>query len=688
MTNRSNVMGLHGLKNKPSRNSFDVSARNLFTAKVGELLPCAVYEMNPGDSIKIDASYFTRTAPLQTAAFTRLRENVQFFFVPYSQLWKFFNTQVLNMTKSAGGSDVSRIATSPFDNQKVTTSMPYVSTSALHKYLVDMMYSMNHINDDHDGSSIALSDTSTPRFFNNGEYRYAASSKLLQMLGYGNFPYQVSDYSKYVSPVGQYSDLTAPNLSIFRLLAYQKICNDHYQFRQWQGYDASLCNIDYVTPESNMSFDTQLENIDFLTENAKSSRPNFLDMRFSNLPLDYLNGVLPTAQFGSESVVSLGDVTSSGGSLGTLDVKKTNVLNSLSGAVMSLSVDPNSTPFQFDQKVSASNPMVIGALNPDGTASGMKTKTAGGGYANLTGLNITGSVSTSGQGSQTSVVSDVSLSGGSSGSVSGSASLSMAALRQAYAAQKYKEVQLANDVDFVSQIEAHFGVKPKCDNDTSRFIGGASSMIDINPIVNTNLSGDNQAQYKASPIGHGSSKIKFTADTYGVVMGIYRCTPVLDYAHIGIDKQLCKTDATDFVIPEMDSIGMQQNYVFELRSPCYSDTNKADSRDYTKSYGYAPRYAEYKTNFDKVNGDFCYSLKNWVTGLSDDQIAIVLSYTFNDNKLGDIAPELFNCRPDIVNSIFLNQRNLLTSDDKLYVGMVNMAFVTRNLSRYGLPYSN
>ena len=38
-------------------------------------------------------------------------------------------------------------------------------------------------------------------------------------------------------------------------------------------------------------------------------------------------------------------------------------------------------------------------------------------------------------------------------------------------------------------------------------------MIDINPIVNQNLSGDGLANYKASPIGNGSSKIKFTADT-------------------------------------------------------------------------------------------------------------------------------------------------------------------------------
>ena len=79
--------------------------------------------------------------------------------------------------------------------------------------------------------------------------------------------------------------------------------------------------------------------------------------------------------------------------------------------------------------------------------------------------------------------------------------LSIIALRNAIAVQKYKEIQLANDVDFASQIEAHFGVKPKHADDISYFIGGSSSMIDINPIVNQNLSGDGQADYKASPIG-------------------------------------------------------------------------------------------------------------------------------------------------------------------------------------------
>lgn len=627
MANRSDIMGLHGLKNKPSRNSFDVSARNLFTAKIGELLPCAVYEMNPGDSIRIDASYFTRTAPLQTAAFTRLRENVQFFFVPYSQLWKYFNTQVLNMTSSASGNDVSRIATSPFSNEKVTTGMPYISYSALHKYL----YKMGQVAKNLWGPSF-LDNFKNSDFDNNGEFRWSASSKLLQLLGYGRFDYQNMNFDAFSDQaVTGMSHL--PNLSVFRLLAYQKICNDHYQFRQWQGYDASLCNIDYVKPSGSMDLSPQLEQIDF-AHRKNSDRLNFLDLRFSNLPLDYLNGVLPTAQFGSESVVSLSN---------NKDLE---------------------TSSDYKKWITDSNPI------PD-NSDVLVSQYAIGNVANLTWQKA-----------------------GNGGSLlhshtipSEALSLSILSLRQAYAAQKYKEIQLANDVDFASQIEAHFGVKPNHADDTSYFIGGSSSMIDINPIVNQNLSDDGQANYKASPIGNGSSKIKFTADTYGVVMGIYRCTPVLDYAHIGIDRTLCKTDASDFVIPEMDSIGMQQNYLFEVQAPSFDATKIGfvDDEKFVKSYGYAPRYSEYKTNFDKYNGDFCFTLDSWVTGLPADMIDEICRDNLSSMQ---IAPELFNCRPSLCNSVFVNQNNYLVSDDKLYIGMVNMAYVTRNLSRYGLPYSN
>lgn len=642
-------MGLHGLKNKTSKNSFDLSHRNLFTAKVGELIPCSVFELNPGDTINLDTSYFTRTAPLDSAAYTRLRENVQFFFVPYSQLWKYFDSQVMNMTSTPNGADISRVASGLTSNSKITTQMPFVQYKALHEELtalanagIDSLNTYNYIKDN---------------LFNNGEYRWSCSAKLLQMLGYGNFPEQnfsvSKDQSKYKLDSFGNVDSSQPsnyfniNLSIFRLLAYHKVCNDHYTYRQWQPYNAYLCNVDYLVPDKSGSLD-----ISSLLpwKNNLSGKDNLtlLDMRFSNLPLDYFNGVLPTPQFGSESVVNL--------NIGSSSFTASGRTRSDTGEWQ----DNDGNPLPTDSSVFTSN-----AFNQDSLV-----------FQDSTGKHFM---------HHTHIIDgQLSLSGNAS------AALGIAALRQATALQKYKEIQLANDSDFVSQIEAHFGVTPKHSDTVSYFLGGASSMIDINPQVNSNLADWTQSNaIKAAPIGQGHGKIKFTADTYGIVLGIYRCVPVLDYAHVGVDRTLLKTDASDFVIPELDSIGMQQSVVGEIFMPSYHDgengtTSTGTIHRPTDSFGYAPRYAEYKTSFDRYNGEFCFSLSNWVTGLDLSRLRDLLR---DSNLPATLAPELFNCRPDLVKSIFLNQNTLLTRDDNLYVGLVNMAYVIRRLSRYGLPYS-
>ena len=644
-------MGLHGLKNKTSKNSFDLSHRNLFTAKVGELIPCSVFELNPGDTINLDTSYFTRTAPLDSAAYTRLRENVQFFFVPYSQLWKYFDSQVMNMTSTPNGADISRVATGLTSNSKITTQMPFVQYKALHEELtalanagIDSLDTYNYVKDN---------------LFNNGVYRWSCSAKLLQMLGYGNFPEQnfavSKGQSKYTLDTFGNSDSTPSNyfninLSIFRLLAYHKVCNDHYTYRQWQPYNAYLCNVDYLVPDKSGSLD-----ISSLLpwKNNLSGKDNLtlLDMRFSNLPLDYFNGVLPTPQFGSESVVNL------------------NLGNASGSATLQ-----GSTGSDFGTWVPTDSSLI-----PNGSTVITDT------FADNSNLAYKSS-----DGNYHPIKHTHTLSGNATINTALSGQLSIAALRQATALQKYKEIQLANDSDFVSQIEAHFGVTPKHSDTVSYFLGGASSMIDINPQINSNLADWSQSNaIKGAPIGQGHGKIKFTADTYGIVLGIYRCVPVLDYAHVGVDRTLLKTDASDFVIPELDSIGMQQSVVGELCMPSYHDGDNGTFSTGTihrptDSFGYAPRYAEYKTSFDRYNGEFCFSLSNWVTGLDLSRLRDLLR---DSNLPSTLAPELFNCRPDLVKSIFLNQKTLLTSDDNLFVGLVNMAYVIRRLSRYGLPYS-
>ena len=48
----------------------------------------------------------------------------------------------------------------------------------------------------------------------------------------------------------------------------------------------------------------------------------------------------------------------------------------------------------------------------------------------------------------------------------------------------------------------------------------------------------------------------------------------------------------------------------EIQAPSFDGTKIGfvDDDNFAKSYGYAPRYSEYKTNYDKYNGDFCFTL--------------------------------------------------------------------------------
>ena len=273
-----------------------------------------------------------------------------------------------------------------------------------------------------------------------------------------------------------------------------------------------------------------------------------------------------------------------------------------------------------------------------------------------------------------------------------SSSLKVSALRSAIALQKYKEVQNSNDSDFASQVLAHFGVKPRSDSRTSRFIGGSDSVIDINPQINQNLTGDNQAEIKAIATGDLSAGCKFTADTYGIVIGIYRCVPQLDIAHSGIDRQLLKTDASDFVIPELDNIGMQTQYKFELFAPPAgypkndSGLDSSYSVDMSATYGYAPRYCEYKVSFDRVDGAFNSVLSSWVVGYNNKYLKKWLN-----PSSGYWSPTDFNrllvCTPSICYPLFQEQISGCVANDKIFVGSVNTCVAVRNLSVHGLPYT-
>lgn len=695
-------MGYTQLKNNPQRNAFDLSHRHMFTAQIGELLPIACYWANPNETFKIGYNGLTRTDSLQTAAFTRLRENIQYYFVPFQSLWRYFEQQYNNMKKGDAGQNISQIATSSTEESEITTKLPYVGYMNIAHWLkflydksVEAVTSFYDVTSSTDLKKYRTSSyfydfcvgrrlpdgnsnsTYVNLVFRGASYRLCRACKLLMALGYGNFAvalqydvfemaqqymvstndvwnesaFKNSDYGLIIAPSSNsYNIKRAPNLSIFPLLAYHKICQDHYKLRQWQPFEPYCCNIDYLTPSEDMDASNFMENSHFT-----SSSMSIIDLEQSNLPIDYLLGVLPRAQYGDESVVSVGldgsDVTIN--TSDPLDKTKGFLFDSGSFSSNDNIQKPNAVPTSFDGKYAAT---------PVSYVSNSK----------LVGLHGDISVSSSG--------------------------LKISALRAAYALQRYKEVQNSNDSDFASQVLAIYGIKPKTDNRKSVFIGGSDKTITINPQVNQNLAGDNQTEIKAIGVSDLSAGCKFTVTTPGLIIGIYRCTPQLDYSHTGIDRNLLKTDAVDFPNPMLDNIGMQTQYRFEVDAPqlglnarlgSFIETPNTNQISMSATYGYAPMFAELKTSYDRFEGGFLGTYSTWVTGLSQkflEQWRRNIS-TAQGNELYNGIDSLLECSPELCYPIFINQWSGTVNDDKLLVGSVNTCKAIRPYHVYGLPWT-
>lgn len=675
------VLGMHRLKNKVNRNAFDLSHRHMFTAQVGELLPVFTQWVNPNETFKIGYNGKTRTAALNTDAFTRIRENIQYYFVPFQSLWKYFEQQVNNMTKGDAGQNISKFASSSSDASKITTSLPYVSYVDLASWLSTMFdHALMAVNSyfgsttDRTASGFKEYCLNSSNFFDvficDG-YRLCRAAKLLMSLGYGNFVnvvrydifamalqfvtsggtwsidnFKKSEYVLSFTSFEASSINNSPNLSLFPLLAYHKICNDHYRNEKWQPFEPWTCNIDYLSPTDNMNAKSFIQASTFI-----SSKMSILDLENSNLPIDYFTSVLPRAQYGDESAVSVG-------------LDRTNaVFRTHDAADPTMGVMFGGGSYTADDNLQKANSSPVPAsgsyVAPVRTAS--------------TGLHLVGF----------------------RGHLTADAAMKISALRSATALQKYKEIQNSNDPDFAAQVLAHFGIKPKVDSRVSVFIGGDDKTLSINPQVNTNFQNGGEPEIKAIGIGDLSAGCKFTSTTYGMIIGIYRAIPQLDYSHVGIDRNLFKTDATDFPIPELDSVGMQTQYRCELSAPLVGTSAFFDkslpassSIDMSLTYGYAPRYAELKSARDYYEGGFCGAYSSWVTGYDESFLRL---WRRNQGSQSSVnyggIDDLFKCRASLLYPIFVNQWSGTVNDDKLLIGSVNTCVAVRPFSMYGLPYS-
>lgn len=270
------LFSLKDIRNHPRRSAFDLSSKVAFSAKSGELLPIKWYFTMPGDKFTLKRQHFTRTQPVNTSAYTRIREYYDWFWVPLHLLWRNAPEVISQMQSNVqhAGSQTSALTLGNY--------LPTITVSQLEVICGRMAGKKNYFG--YDRSDLAY--------------------KLLQYLRVGNVGRSSSNYGTSV-PVSDTSYTQAfrfnLNLSVFPLLAYKKFCQDYFRYSQWQNSSPYLWNIDYYTGTQQALFSVLPAAGDKYWNNN-----TLFDLEYCNWNKDLFMGILPDTQFGDVASINTG----------------------------------------------------------------------------------------------------------------------------------------------------------------------------------------------------------------------------------------------------------------------------------------------------------------------------------------------------------------------------------------------
>lgn len=561
------------------RSSFDLSSKKLFTAKVGEILPCYWQIAIPGSKYRISSDWFTRTVPVNTAAYTRIKEYYDFYAVPLRLISRALPQAFTQM------SDYMTSAASSASNTKMLSSVPYTSLLGISNILALAV-----------GSDV-LDDAGLP--FSYG------SCKILDLLGYGSFlaSNNVSKNAITASYLGLSDVADADNplvynssqvVNLLPLLAYQKVYFDFFSNSQWEKHLAYSYNVDYWDGTSQLAV-----------------VPDMLKLRYANYPKDYFMGVLPSSQYGSVAVLP---------------------------GIFSSSYPSNSVLVVSDDRSSVSG--VENAANSSTVTVSGTSKTLRPSFIN--------------------------------------SDLSALSLRATEYLQRWKEVVQFSSKDYSDQMAAQFGIKaPEYMGNHSHYIGGWSNVININEVLNTNLTADNsQAVIAGKGVGSNSGHT-ITYDCgaeHQVIICVYHAVPLVDWNLSGQSPQLTVSSISDFPQPAFDQLGMQPVPGLNLHNN--------PSRSVPSSIGYNLRYWQWKSNIDTVHAGFRSGLayQSWSAPIDGWEVL---------TSSGSWSYQSMKIRPQQLNSIFEPQvsgSNSSVAFDQLLCNVNFQVYAVQNLDRNGLPY--
>ena len=586
---------------KLGRHGHDMSRRILFTSSVGHLLPVMFDFLSPGDKVRINEQLYTRTAPLTSPAFCRIKEHVEYFFVPMEQINSYFG-QAFYGISDLNSSSLMPGTTSTYNNELPPTSFGCTIDQLVVQLFIAQSSSVSGINFEvsQDGHVVWNSEVSSLSYDMFGIPCIFNFVRLLDMLGYGHNFFNQSSTAQ-----GQGNGLRYINLDAF--FVYQKIYYDYYRNSQFEGNSVFNYNYDRALRDG-------------------------LDLDESGCAVSIPGGVA--------------DYTSSVFTLRYRPLKKDFFTNVLSSPLYSLNPHAEVNPNSYNNKQSASsniNSYILSAY----------------------GVQLQNSSVTDGSLASNSGVSNDALSGvvtEFSGSVSGAATFNnIQQMRLAFAYDKMMSITQRAGKHYDDQTLAHFGVKvPQGISGECYFLGGHTSDLNIAEVVAT-AAGTNEGNTSSlgelAGRGYGASNrnkdIKFTAPCHGYIMAIYSACPEISYSSFGLNRLHTYCSINDFPHPEFDNIGMQPLWLYQINnSSYYNGDGNYTPLNAANFYGWQYRWSELKMSYDVTSTGFVDTLQNWAVNYLPGQFSsfgYLLSavYKRRNNYLAN-----FYCSPDLLDNIF------------------------------------
>ena len=243
------------------------------------------------------------------------------------------------------------------------------------------------------------------------------------------------------------------------------------------------------------------------------------------------------------------------------------------------------------------------------------------------------------------------------------AGISIQDLRTSNALQRWFERNARGGSRYIEQILAHFGVRSSDARlQRPQFLGGGKMPIAVSEVLQTSSTDATSPQ--ANMAGHGISAgvnngFRHYFEEHGYVIGLMSIMPRTGYQQ-GVPRDFTKFDNMDFYFPEFAHLSEQEIKNQELYvsdDPTYNEG----------TFGYTPRYAEYKYHESEAHGDFRGNMSFWH-----------LNRIFTDKP--NLNTTFVECNPS--NRVFATSQ---TQDDKFWVQIYQDVKALRLMPKYGTP---